>query len=101
VATIAANVDQTYILEDAQVFGDGGLLEAESVHDITDRTFVESEKGKYVAAPRFGDGVEGVGGSGSAGHGERMHSHMGICQAENNGAQRAFNKELQRLPLAV
>jgi hypothetical protein len=93
VATIAANVDQTYVLEDAEVFGDGGLLEAESIHDITDRTFVESEKGEYVAASRFGDGVEGVGGSGSARHEERIHSHMGICQAKNYGAQRALNRD--------
>jgi len=81
-ATIAANVDQTDVLEDAEVFGNGGLFEAESIHDITDRAFIESEKGEDVAASRFCDGVEGVGGCGGARHRERIHSHMGICQAK-------------------
>src|SRR5262249_51219920 len=52
---------------------------------ITDRAFVESEKGEDIAAARFGDGVEGVGGCGGARHAETIHSHMGICQAKNFG----------------
>jgi hypothetical protein len=67
-ATVATDVNETDILEDAEVLGDRGLLEAESVHDIRDGTFAESEKGKDVAAARFGDGVESVGGCGSTRH---------------------------------
>jgi len=66
------------------VFRDGGLFEAESVDDITDGALIESEKREYIAAARLGDGVEGVGGGGGTRHGETIHSHMGICQAEKD-----------------
>jgi len=82
VAAIAANLDQADVFEDAEMFGDGGLFDAESVHNITDRAFVESEERKYVAAARFGDGVKGVGSCGSARHERIIYSHIGICQAE-------------------
>jgi hypothetical protein len=81
-ASVAANVDQADVAKNAQMFGDGGLFEAERIDDITDGTFVESEKGKDVAAARFGDGVEGVGGGGGARHKKRIHSHIGICQED-------------------
>jgi hypothetical protein len=60
VAAIAANLDQADVLEDAEMLGDGGLFQGERVHDITDRTFFESEEREYVAASRLGDGVKGV-----------------------------------------
>ncbi|HET9320335.1 MAG TPA: hypothetical protein VFO27_11175 [Bryobacteraceae bacterium] len=76
-------MNQANVFEDAEVFGDGGLCKGESVHDITDWAFIEGEKGKDVAAARFCDGVEGVGGGGCTSHGERIHAHMGICQEKN------------------
>jgi hypothetical protein len=82
VATVAANVNQADVFEDAEVFRDRGLFEAESVHDISDRAFIDREKGKDIAAARFCDGVEGVGGGGCTRHAERIHAHMGICQLE-------------------
>jgi hypothetical protein len=82
VAAIAADVDQADVLEDAEVFGNGGLFEAESTHDITDGAFIESEKRENVAAAGFSDSIEGVGGCGGARHGKTIHSHIGICQAK-------------------
>src|SRR5690349_750842 len=82
VAAVAANMDQADVLEDAQVFGNGGLFEAESIHDITDGAFIESEKREDVAAAGFSDSIEGVGGCGGARHGKTIHSHIGICQAK-------------------
>jgi hypothetical protein len=78
-AALAANVDQTDVLEDTKVFRDGGLLKAEGVHDIGDGAFL---KGEEVAAAGLGDSIKGVGGSGGTSHGKTMHSHMGMCQAE-------------------
>jgi len=78
---IAASGDETNFAENAEVLGDGGLFEAEGGDDIADRAFLESKEGKDLAATRFGDRVEGVGGSGGARHRGRIHSYMGICQA--------------------
>jgi len=78
VAAVAANMDQADVLEDAEVFGNGGLFEAESVHDITDGAFVESEERQYVAAARFCDGVEGVRGCRSARHESNIFPYRNV-----------------------
>src|SRR5260370_33989296 len=72
-AAVAANVNQTDVLEDAEVLGDRGLLEGERVNDITDGTLFESEKAKDIAAARFCDSVEGVRGGGGASHGINIY----------------------------
>jgi len=66
-------MNQTDVLEDAEVLGDRGLLEGERVNDITDGTLFESEKAKDIAAARFCDSVEGVGGGGGASHGMNIY----------------------------
>jgi hypothetical protein len=71
-------MDQADVLEDAEMFGNGGLFEGESVHDITDGAFIESEERQYVAAARFGDGVEGVGGGGGAWHGSNIFPYRNM-----------------------
>jgi hypothetical protein len=76
-------VNQANVLEDAEVFGDGRLLETEGGDDIADRALVESEKRKDVAAAWLGNGIEGIRGGRSARHGRRIHSHIGICQAKS------------------
>jgi len=81
-AAVAASGDETNFAKDAEMFGDRGLLDAESGDDVANGAFLESQEGKNVAAARFGDSVEGVGGCGGARHGRRIHSHMGICQEE-------------------
>jgi hypothetical protein len=75
-------MDQADVLEDTQVLRDGGLFEAEGVHDITDGALTEGEKGEDVPATGLGNGVESVGRGGGTRHGKKIHSHMGICQAE-------------------
>ena len=80
-APVAANVDKAHVAKDTKMLGDGGLLKAEGVHDITDGAFIESQKGEDVAATWFGDGVEGVGCGSRTSHGATIHTHMGICQA--------------------
>src|SRR5215469_5380596 len=68
-ATLATNVDQTDIAQNAQMFGDGGLLEAQGINDLADRAFFEREVVEDIAAARFGDSIKGVGGGSGPGHG--------------------------------
>jgi hypothetical protein len=89
---IATSGDETNLAENAEVLRDGGLFEPEDGDDVADRAFPEREKGKNVAATRFGDSVEGVGGCGGARHGERIHTHMGICQVLFGGCERRGRK---------
>ena len=91
-AAVAAHANQADVAEDAEMLGDGGLLEAEGAHDITDRTLLQSQEGQNVAAARLGDGVESVGSGGGTWHGERIHSHMGICQEESDGRPEIGNR---------
>src|SRR5579863_3332983 len=63
-AAVAANVDQAYVLEHAEVLGDGGLFESQEAQDI--------------ATAGFGNGVEGVGGGGSARHGKNIYPYRNM-----------------------
>ena len=81
-AAIAAHANEADFAEDAEMLGDGRLLEAEGDDDVANGALLEGEIGEDVAAARFGDGVEGVGGGGGTRHGGRIHTHMGICQGE-------------------
>jgi hypothetical protein len=84
---VAANIHEADVLEDAQMFRDRGLLHAQAVYDISHGALLKGEKVQDVAAAGFGDGVEGVGGGGSARHGQRIHAHMGICQEETSRSE--------------
>src|SRR5580658_3655547 len=68
VSAIAADVYQSNVLENAEVLGDGGLLDAQALDDLVDQAFLEDEVVQDVAAARLGDSVEGVGGCGGARH---------------------------------
>ena len=81
-AAVAADADEADVAENAEMFGHGGLFEAEAGDDSTDGLLVESEEEEDLAAARFGDSVESVGGGRGARHGGRIHAHMGICQGE-------------------
>jgi hypothetical protein len=81
-APIAAHANQTNLAENAEMLGDGRLLQAEAGYDVAYGAFLESEVGEDIAAAGFGDGVEGVGGGGGTWHAKRIHAHMGICQEE-------------------
>ncbi len=62
--------NEPYLSEDAEVFGDGGLGEAEVLDEVVDAlTGGVGEEVDDVTAAGFGDGVEGVGGCGGSGHG--------------------------------
>src|SRR5256886_12051137 len=50
------------------MLGDGGLLHFHGVDDLADRAFLERQVVENIAAPRFGYGVECVGGGGSSRH---------------------------------
>src|ERR1700722_11763256 len=72
VAAVAADADEADVFEDAQVLRDRRLLDAEGVDDFVDRAFLKDEVVQDVAAARFGDSVEGVGGCGGARHGSNI-----------------------------
>jgi hypothetical protein len=59
-AAIAAHANETNFAENAEMLGDGRLLEAEASYDVAYGALVEGEIGEDVAAARFGDGVEGI-----------------------------------------
>src|SRR5579864_7197186 len=79
-AALPTHVDEADIAQNAQVLGDGGLLEAHGIDDLADRAFFEREVVQDIAAARFGDSVESVGGGGSPGHGDNIYSDIGMCQ---------------------
>ena len=60
VAAITAHANETNFAENAEMLGDGRLLEAEASYDVAYGALVEGEIGEDVAAARFGDGVEGI-----------------------------------------
>jgi hypothetical protein len=68
VAAVAADVYQANVFENAEVLGDGGLLDVEGIDDFVDGAFLKDEVVQDVAAARLGDSVEGVGGCGGARH---------------------------------
>jgi len=80
VATVATYANQTDIQQDAEVFGYGGLFDAQRLNDVADRSFPGCEVVQDVPAAWFRDGVEGVGSSGGTGHKFNIYSYMGICQ---------------------
>jgi hypothetical protein len=75
VAAGAADVYQAYAAQDAEMLGDGGLVEAEVGDDVAYRAFAEGEIGKDLPAAGLGNGVEGVGGSGCSCH-ERNNTYL-------------------------
>src|SRR5580704_4807698 len=81
VAAVAADADEADVFEDAQVLGDGRLLDAQAVDDFVDGAFLKDEVVQDVAAARFGDRVEGIGGSGGARHEVNIFPYGNICQA--------------------
>src|ERR1035441_8298194 len=68
-AAQAANVDEAGLAQDAEVLGDGGLVQLQAGDDVAHGALVGCEEGEDLATAWFGDGVECVGGGGSAGHG--------------------------------
>src|SRR4051812_10517747 len=68
VAPVPARADQTDIAQHAQVLGDGGLLQPERDHDLANLAFAVREIFEDLAAARFGDCVECVGGGGCPCH---------------------------------
>ena len=71
-AAVAADVDETNVQQYAQVFRHRWLPQAHGCHDISDRTFLESEIVQYFAAAGFGDRVEGIRRCSSSWHGANI-----------------------------
>ena len=46
---VAAHSNQANVAEDAQMFGDGGLLQAEGFHDVSNGSLGCGEKGEDLA----------------------------------------------------
>jgi len=55
------------------MLGDGWLLKTERYDNVAHGTLVESEEREDFSATRFGNGVECVGGGGSASHDENIY----------------------------
>lgn len=81
VAAVAPDTDEADVFQDAQVLGDGRLLDAEGVGDLVDGAFLKDEVVQDVATAGFGDSVESVGGSGGARHEMNIFPYRNICQA--------------------
>src|SRR6266436_5127442 len=68
VAAVSAGGDQADVLEDAEVFGDARLFEAERGNYVAHGTLLQGQEREDSAAARLRNRVEGVGGGGSARH---------------------------------
>jgi hypothetical protein len=77
-AAIAANVNEAYFEQNAEVLGDGWLRQIEGGDDVVYGALLGYEEAENVAAAGFGHGVEGVGGGGGARHGRIIfpYRHM-------------------------
>jgi hypothetical protein len=71
---VAPYADEADIEQDVQVLGNGRLRPAQRSHDVTHRALV-NQKAEDGPPTRFGDGVEGIGGCGSARH-ERNNTFL-------------------------
>jgi hypothetical protein len=72
VATGAADVNQAYIAQNAEMLGDGRLVELKVGDDVADWALAEGEIREDLPAARFGNGVKSVGGG------------SGSCHEQNN-----------------
>src|SRR5262245_18809538 len=77
-SAFVADVDRPDLAQDAEVFGDLGLGEAEEVDEVVDGVFAESEQIQDLAAAGFCDGVPGVGGGCGPSHADNIcrYQHM-------------------------
>jgi hypothetical protein len=66
--SIPADIHESDFEKHSEVLGDGGLRHVEAVNDVSNGSFLGSEKGEDVASARLGDGVEGIGGGGGSRH---------------------------------
>src|SRR5256885_13896668 len=67
-SSLPPRFNETDLAQHLQMLGDGGLLHFHGVDDFADRAFLERQIVENIAAPRFGYGVECVGGGGSSRH---------------------------------
>src|SRR6266446_5059472 len=72
--------DQANVLEDAEVFGDARLFEAERGDDVAHGALLRGQEGEDSATTRFCDSVEGVGGGGSARHGNNIYPYRNMSR---------------------
>src|SRR5260370_30701332 len=80
VAAVAAHPNQSHVAQDAEVLGDGGLLEAEGCDDLLDGPLGPGEIAEDLAATGLGYCLEGVGGGACSCPDGTIHAYMGICQ---------------------
>src|SRR5208282_4359635 len=67
-AAVAADADQAHPAQDAEVFRDRRLIEADGHHDLANLVLVCGQKGQNLAAAGLGHGVEGIGGGSGSCH---------------------------------
>src|SRR5256885_13163180 len=67
-SSLPPRFNETDLAQHLQMLGDGGLLHFHGVDDFADRAFLERQVVENIAAPRFGYGVECVGGGGCSRH---------------------------------
>src|SRR5882762_3905686 len=60
------------------MLGNGRLFEGESVNNLADGAFFKGEEGQDIAAARFGDGVESVGGGRSSWHEANIYPYRNM-----------------------
>jgi hypothetical protein len=74
-AAVATRVHEADVGKYAEVLRHRWLLEAELESDLAHRVLGAGKEGKNIAPTRLRDGIEGVGGCGSSGHGPKSYSH--------------------------
>lgn len=80
-AALAAHPNQPHVAQHTQVLGDGGLLHAQSCHNLSDGPLSSGKIAQNLPPSGFSNRVEGIRSRARSGHDETLHARIGICQA--------------------
>src|SRR6202023_1277288 len=97
-AAFATHIDEAYIFQDAKMFRDRGLLQAQGHPDVPDRALLKREIVQYLSPAGVGDSAERVRGGRCARHERTIHSYIGICQGAIFSAGSLFLPKLSWPP---
>ena len=73
VAAIATDAHQVDTAQDAEVLGDRWLVKADGRNDLADLALIVRQIEEDLPASRLGNGVKGIGGGCSPGHGREQY----------------------------
>src|SRR5260370_25919201 len=79
-AALAAHPDQPHVAQHAQVLGDGGLLQAEGCHNLSDGPLGSGKIAQNLPPAGLSNRVESIRSGARSCHDGTLHSYIGICQ---------------------